>query len=62
MVINLLQCIKQAQWPDVSPVLTLPGILRPDGTQHEYAKRSMAELLSIPRAKIDKRLPKEVLS
>lgn len=58
-VINVLQCIKQAQWPEENPVLALPGIVRKDGRLHEYGNISMSELLLIPRDKLDNHLPKE---
>lgn len=60
VVISLLQCIKQAQWPEETPVLALPGMVRRDGSVHGYATKSMTELLSIPRDKLDNKLPKEV--
>jgi len=59
-VITVLQCLKQAQWPEANPVLLLPGMVRKDGTPHEYASNSMAQLLSMPRDKLDNHLPKEV--
>jgi hypothetical protein len=60
-MISMLQCIKQAQWPEDNPVLTLPGILRKDGSKHEYATKTISQLLSIPRDRLDNQLPKEVL-
>ena len=59
-IISLLQCIKQAQWPEENPVRALPGIVQKDGLSHGYASKSMGELLAIPRGKLDNRLPKEV--
>jgi len=61
-MISILQCIKQAQWPDENPVLALPGMIKRDGTKHEYASKSMSQLLSIPRDRLDSHLPKEVFA
>lgn len=61
-IISLMQCIKQAQWPETNPVLALPGVVQNGGTLHAYANKSLGELLAIPRGKLDSRLPKEVLS
>ena len=62
VVISLLQGIKQAQWPEVNPVLAFPGIVQKDGSLHQYATKSMPELLSISHDRLDHRLPKEVFS
>jgi hypothetical protein len=59
-MISLLQCIKQAQWPEENPVLALPGMTRKDGTKHEYGSKSIAQLLSIPKNQLDNQLPREV--
>ena len=59
-IISLLQCIKQAQWPEDSPVMALPGMIQRDGSRHEYASKTMAQLLAIPKDKLDRRLPNEV--
>jgi hypothetical protein len=59
VVITLLQCIKQAQWPETNPVLALPGMIG-DGSRHGYAAKTMAALLSVPQNELDNRLPKEV--
>jgi hypothetical protein len=61
-VISLLQCIKQAQWPEENPILAFPGMIQRDGSRHEYTRKSLSQLLSIPRDKLDHRLPKEVVS
>jgi len=59
-VISLLQCIKQAQWPEDNPVLALAGMVQRDGTPHEYARKSMEQLLQIPQSRLDQQLPREV--
>ena len=61
-LISLLQCIKQAQWPEETPVVALPGMIQKDGSRHEYTTKTMAQLLSIPKDKLDRRLPNEVRS
>jgi hypothetical protein len=58
-IIALLQCIKQAQWPEDNPVLALPGMIQRDGN-HEYATRTMGQLLAIPKDKLDRKLPNDV--
>jgi len=44
----------------MNPVLAFPGIVPKDGGLHEYATMPISRLLSIPRDKLDHRLPKEV--
>ena len=55
-----MQCIKQAQWPEENPVLALPGMVKNDGSKHEYSTKTMNQLLALPTDRLDTRLPKEV--
>ena len=42
-------------------MLAYPGMIHRDGSQHEYTKLSLENLLAIPRKKLDTGLPKEVI-
>lgn len=44
----------------MNPVIAFPGILQKDGSHHQYATKSVSELLTISRDKLDHRLPKDV--
>jgi len=54
----LLQCLKQAQWPDENAILTLPGITK----SHKYVGLfySLQSLFSVPTENLDRNLPREV--